>query len=107
MGRSGLIVKEVELWRKTVSQNNYGENIQDWSLLSRPRGYVLRKSSKYTTVNDEEMDVDTIRVEIRNQWGVREQDRIKYLGNLYDVYRLQPKDITERWLIVYCKRLNE
>lgn len=105
--RSGLLNKRVELWRKTVEQDSYGAMKETWDKLKDLRSYTYRKSGKNTISNDELIDINKIQIQVRNQHDIREQDRIKYNGSMYDIYFLQPRDVQERFLMIYCKRINE
>lgn len=105
--RSGLLNKKVELWRKTVSQSSSGAMTEDWKVLKELKSYTFRKSGRATVINDEAIDINKIRIQVRNQHDIREQDRIKYNGVMYEIYFLQPVDVVERFLMIHCTRLNE
>lgn len=103
--RSGALSKRVELWKKTV-ENNKGERTETWSFNKNLRSFTSRKSGKQVIDSDEIFDLIKIRITVRNQHDIREQDRIKYFGNMYYIDFIQP-DVTERFLTITCIRLNE
>lgn len=107
MGRSGALTRRVELWRKETTKGEYGEIEEVWEKINDLRSYTIRRSGRQTNVNDEEFNSINIRIQIRNQYDIREQDRVKYYGNMYDVTFLQPMDMYERWLMIHCSRVNE
>ena len=106
MSRSGALKHTLELWRKTVAKNSYGENQETWELYKQIRAYVHRRSGSEEVTNDEVFDVIRLNITVRNQVDVQEMDRIKYFGKMYIIEFIQPDD-TGRWLNLRCTKLNE
>lgn len=104
--RSGAIVKKVELWKKDVSKNNFGEYAEEWKFVKKMNSYTDRRSGRQTVVNDEIFDSISVRIKVRNQHDIREMDRVKYFNNMYEIDFIQP-DLSERWLTLHCSRINE
>lgn len=104
--RSGALVRRVELWKKTVTKNSYGEYDEDWNKVKDLRSYTMRKSGRQTEANDEVFDLIRIRIKVRNQHDIAEMDRVKYFGNMYQIDFIQP-DQSLRWLVIHCSRINE
>lgn len=104
--RSGAIVRKVELWKKNVTRNSFGEQQEDWYLFKKIRAYTHMRSGRQTIDNDEVFDTIKIRLQVRNQHDIKEFDRIKYQGNMYVIDFIQ-LDLTTRWLTISCERLNE
>lgn len=105
--RSGALVKRVELWRKSATKNSFGELYENWSKIKDLRSYTYRKRGRQIINTDEVFDLIKIEISIRNQYDIRESDRIKYFNNMYDITFIQPLDQQERWLKIYCTRVNE
>ena len=105
--RSGLLIERVELWRKETTQSTFGDLTEDWSKVRDLRCYVHRKSGKEVMVSDEVIDISKIRIQLRNQYDIWEQDRIKHNGSLFKIDLIQHMDIKKRFLMIYCSRLNE
>lgn len=105
--RSGALSKRVELWKKTSTKNEFGALSESWAKSKNLRSYTIRKSGKQTVSNDEAIDINRIRIQVRNQHNIENSDRIKYFNNMYRIDFLQPLDIKEMWLMIYCTRINE
>lgn len=106
MGRSGALRQRIEIWRKVVDKNEYGEYTETWQFHTYIRAYVYHKSGFETISNEEIFDAIKLRIQIRNQADVQEMDRIKYFGKMYQIDFIQPDDIG-RWLMLHCSKLNE
>lgn len=106
MIRSGAISRQVELWKKSVVKNDYGEYIESWSFDKKMRAYTHMQSGRQLMSNDEVFDSMRIRLSLRNQHKIIEQDRIKYLDNMYYVDHVQ-FSYDRRWSTIVCRRLNE
>jgi len=104
--RSGSLVRRVELWKKTSTKNSFGEYTEVWSKSKDLRSYTYKKSGAQTEANDEIFDLIRLRIRVRNQHDIDEQDRIKYYGNMYQIEFIQP-DESRRWLMIFCNRINE
>lgn len=104
--RSGAISRTVELWKKSVVKNDYGEMAETWNKIKDLRAFVRRRSGRDQINSSENFYEIRIVVEIRNQHDIEEQDRIKYDGNMYMIEFIQP-NYTQRWLTLICARINE
>ena len=105
--RSGALVKRVELWKKTVTIDEFGGRVESWTKHKDLKSYTMRKSGKQTEMNDEVFDLIKVRIQVRNQHDIDELDRIKYYGKMFQVDFLQPTDMQERFLTIHCTRINE
>jgi len=106
MGRSGALQLKLEIWRKEVIKNDYGEYTETWVFHKPIRAYVYRNAGRQVIDNEEVFDLIRIRVMVRNQTDVEEMDRIKYAGHFYQIDFIQPDD-TRRWLTLHCTKINE
>jgi len=104
--RSGAISKRVELWKKELEKNSYGEYTETWSKTKDLRSYTFKRSGRQGLENDEIFDLIRLRISVRNQHDIQEQDRIKYADNMYQIDFLQP-DFSGMWLSITCTRVNE
>ena len=104
--RSGAIRKRVELWKKNTSKNKYGEYVETWVYEKPLRAYKGHVRGFQTIQNDEVFDINWIKIFVRNQHDIREQDRIIVNGIKYTIEHIKPDD-TERWLHITCKRIND
>lgn len=106
MNRVGALNKTIEQWRKTSVKNEYGEYIDQWAKVRDIKAYVYAASGKEVVTNDEVFDTINLKVSIRNQVDIIEQDRVKYNGNMYLINFIQP-DLSDRWLTLQLTRINE
>ena len=106
MSRSGALKWFIELYKKDVVKNDYGEYSEQWLHYKDVRAYVFSKKGRQLTDNEEIFDTITIDIKVRNQTDIEEMDRIKYNGKMYQIDFIQPDD-TRRWLYLKCERLNE
>jgi SPP1 family predicted phage head-tail adaptor len=104
--RSGQLNRKIELWRKTVTKNEFGEYVTDWQLHSYVRAYVHNHYGNQDLENNEVFDSIKIRITTRRQIDVTEMDRFKINGDMYDITFIQPDD-TYRWNHIRCLRINE
>jgi len=106
MARSGMLNRRIELWRKVVTKNEYGEYQEDWLFHKYIRAYVFRNTGAQIVDNEEVFDIIRLRLQVRNQSDIIEMDRLKVYDRLYQVDFIQPDD-TRRWLNIHCTRINE
>jgi SPP1 family predicted phage head-tail adaptor len=106
MSRSGALKWYIDLYKKDVGKNQYGEYTESWVFNKKIRAYVFSKSGKQVETNNEIFDSIIINIKIRNQHDIEEMDRIKYNGKFYQIDFIQPDD-TRRWLYLKCVRVNE
>jgi len=106
MSRSGALKEIIEWWQKVVTKNEYGELNESWIKVKDVRAYVYHNSGRQVIDNDEVFDEIKLRLRIRKQISIKEQDRIKYNGNFYLIDFIQPDD-THRWLTLHTLRINE
>jgi len=104
--RSGILTKRVELWKKTTTQNGFGGLSEIWTKYASLRAFISARSGIQTIVNDESFDLIRLIIKVRNQYSIKEMDRIKYNDNLYQIDFIQP-DVSDRWLTINCTRINE
>lgn len=81
--------------------------VQSWNKIKSLKCYVHRNSGRETLVNNEVIDITKIRIQLRNQYDIKEQDRIVDNSTLYKIDLIKPLDIKKRFIMLYCSRLNE
>ena len=106
MSRSGALKWFIELYKKEVLKNDYGEYTEQWVFYRNVRAYVFAKKGRQMEDNNEIFDTITIHIKIRRQIDIEEMDRIKYNDKMYQIEFIQPDD-TRRWLFLTCVRINE
>jgi head-tail adaptor len=106
MERSGSLNRRVELWRKLVSKNTYGEYTESWSFNRYIRSYNHAHLGSQGIDNNEVFDSIRLRLTVRNQTSIVENDRLKVDGKMFIIDFIQPDD-TRRWLHIRCSRINE
>lgn len=104
--RSGAIKRRVELWKKTSTKNEFGEYVEDWIFEKNLRAYRGAVRGYQTILNDEVIDLSWIRIVVRKQHSIEEQDRIVLADKPFQIEHIKP-DETERWLTILCKRVND
>lgn len=104
--RSGALRKRIELWRKTVSKNEFGEYSEEWNLYKYVRAYNHRHYGDQGLDNNEIFDSIHIRIVVRNQTDMTEMDRLFVDGHMYTIDFIQPDD-TGRWNQIRCSKINE
>lgn len=104
--RSGAITERIELYKNQSIRDEYGGSTDNWVLVSSPRCRVRRKKGREQIVNSEVVDVYTIDIDLRNQWDIKEQDRVKYNGTMFVIDFINPS-YYNRWVTLRCSTLSE
>ena len=104
--RSGALRWTVEWWTMKTSRSSSGQVVESWGKERDIRAYIFQKKGRQMELNEEVFNAVTIELKIRKQHGIKEFDRIKYLGNFYTIEFMQMDD-SRRFLMLKCDRLND
>lgn len=83
--QSGLLNKIIHVYRPTISQNEYGEQVQLYNHHLQTRARVDRLGGSRTTSNDEIIFSYTKTFKVWNYVDVKETDYIMYDGKKWRI----------------------
>ena len=106
MPRSGILKDKLQIWRKNVIKNEFGEYNEEWYLYYTIRAYIKKKSGREILTNDEVFDTVNLIIQIRNQIDITDMDNVKYKDKMYKVEFIQEDD-TGRFLTIKASKINE
>lgn len=89
---SGLLKHPIEIYGVTIMKNQYGEEVEELSLVRTTRARVISNGASRTTENDEIYLPQGYTFVVRSYTNVDDYDRIKYNNKYYRIVRIDRND---------------
>lgn len=104
--RAGLLREQIVVKRRTVTRNDYGEEVDTWTDVLTTRARVdFRSGTRMVDVN-EVADPHTVTFIVRLNVQVNVYDRIEWRGRLYSVQSVN-EEVTRQQITILAQVINE
>lgn len=97
--RAGLLKENIEIWSKSLTVNDFGEEIENWSCSYRTRARLTHNGGSRMIDNQQVFYEHSKTFEIRLYVPVYEYDRIRWNNQFYRITNIEPDRATMRQII--------
>ena len=97
--RAGLLKEPIEVWRKIVTRNDYGEETEDWYCNYRTRARLLHDGGSRVIDNQQVFYEHAKTFEIRLYVPVDDYDKILWNGKFYRITNIEPDTQTQKQIV--------
>ena len=88
--RAGLLKEPIEIWRKTLTVNDYGEETEEWNSIYSTRARLLHDGGSRVIDNQQVFYDHAKTFQIREYVPVDDYDRIMWKGKFYRILNIEP-----------------
>lgn len=89
--RAGTLQEVIEIYRSTITKNQYGEEVTEWNLIKTTRAKLDHTSQNTRGLtNDEVTYIYTKTLTVRFYIDIQEFDRIKWNNQYYRILDITP-----------------
>jgi head-tail adaptor len=92
--KAGLLTEHIEIWKKTLETNKYGEETETWSKSYETRARLVHDGGSRVISNDEVMFTHSKTFQVRDYVPVGNYDRIKWEGDFYRILNIEPDRVS-------------
>lgn len=88
--RAGLLKETIEVWEKTLTTNDFGEETEEWTLKYTTKARLVHNGGNRVIENSEVFFAHTKTFEVRDYVAVDDYDRIVWNGKKYRILNIEP-----------------
>lgn len=88
--RAGLLKYPIEIWTKTITTNDFGEEEETWDMTYQTRARLLHDGGTRVVNNEQIFYEHSKTFQVREYVPVGEYDRIKWRGDFYRILNIEP-----------------
>lgn len=88
--RAGLLTEPIEIWSKTITTNEFGEEEETWDLTYETRARLVHEGGSRVINNDQVFFIHSKTFQVREYVPVGEYDRIMWRDKFYRILNIEP-----------------
>ena len=88
--RAGLLKETIEIWEKSLTTNEYGEETEEWNLRCTTKARLVHNGGNRVIENSEVFFAHIKTFEIRDYITVDDYDRIVWNNKKYRILNIEP-----------------
>ena len=104
--RAGLLKENIEIWQKSLTTNDYGEETEIWSLKYSTKARLVHNGGSRVIENEEVFFSHTKTFEVRDYVPVDDYDRIVWNNKKYRILNIEP-DRTQMKLTIKTELIDD
>jgi head-tail adaptor len=104
--RAGLLKENIEIWQKSLTTNDYGEETEIWSLKYSTKARLVHNGGSRVIENEEVFFSHTKTFEVRDYVPVDDYDRIVWNNKKYRILNIEP-DRTQMKLTIKAELIDD
>lgn len=88
--RAGLLTEPIEIYKKVLTDNQYGEQTEEWVLKYSTKARLVHDGGSRVIQNDEVFFAHTKTFQVRSYVPVEDFDMIKWNSKNYRILNIEP-----------------
>lgn len=104
--RAGLLKENIEIWQKSLTTNDYGEETEIWSLKYSTKARLVHNGGSRVIENEGVFFSHTKTFEVRDYVPVDDYDRIVWNNKKYRILNIEP-DRTQMKLTIKAELIDD